>query len=267
MDAGTEALVLRLVVLLRRRGMPHHEALALAAAGLPPGTARREVEGMVESLRRGALTEEGGAEPGETSPLGRRDAGEAELEAAALVADAAARVQSATANARIQLTLLAAAPAVIGVTASVIGLVENACRNVGEPDPGWFNAGSFVGLVGISITLGACLFAPAFARRLAPGAAAARTAAELYAVAADSRRPTPKLADVDGEFLFARARTAGMPAAARELGDELIRESGRTQVIAQAAVPLLLALAMLPVAVVVIGAMYGPIFEMAGHVE
>lgn len=215
-----QALLLRQLAGLRRRGLPQSEALELARAGLGAGPLADRVDAAGQALRAGQPTDGDGLD----RLLGRDVATDA-LDRAADAVEAWLAARAGTATVRLYLGVALAAPLAVWS----LGGWLTPDQGLGELGPGTWSA--FVSLmaamrlVGLPLALGVVLVVRRLDLELGSGVSKIRRAARLFEVAASGDEPT-KVVTEPAEAIYLHTRTAscGAPQAAAELAAELARE-------------------------------------------
>lgn len=247
MSLSQEVLVLRQVAALRRAGLPHDQALRASAEGLPAGPLKQRVQAALAVLDAG-----GSAGRGLEGVLASAAPVEA-LDLAALSAEAELDAQAAVASTRrLLMLLLAGAPLLVcgaawvghyaaGVSgpellesSPVVEMISVAARYAGAP------------LAALGAALGHRLGA-----RFAPGRPQLEAAIALLRDTSTARLPW---VDVCTRRYLALRLAAGTPErAAREVGEELVREARDRLDTFRMVAPLVAAVVLVPIAAVAAG--------------
>lgn len=252
--AEQEALLLRQVAALRRRGRSQLEALSLAAGGLARGELADRVARAVADLQAGRASDD----------LLGRDGDPRALEHAAAAIDA----RLAAANALLLTRLYATGAGVVVMFGLVLmGWTGEGMGQISEDIPilhGVLRVLRRVGPV-VSIAVVAALWV--FSARHTPGGPRLQRASALLTAAAQGTDPMPILAGqpVEQAYFEARRQRVGPGPAAAELADELTDEAKRILVWFHHLAPALAALVVGPLLFFAwLGAYALPVLRMAG---
>ncbi len=253
------ALLLRQLAALRQRGTPHHQALALAAEGLPVGELRAAV-------RRALRTLEQGESPGASSDpledlLARGDCGVVEIEHLALGVEARLWAATATRTARLYLGIAVGVPLVLAALVGWLPVVWSDMLNMNTLLPGLVAILGAMRWLGLPLLVAALVALRRFEPQVAPGHTQALRAAALLA---DGE--TRQLGAVQRRYLQLRREQVGEPQALRELAWELVRESRRSQIVFQHLAPLLGIFLLLPVLAVMVAVMLVPFMVLTSSI-
>jgi hypothetical protein len=249
MSLGDEALVLRQVAALRERGVSAHEALVLAAEGVPSGPLRVRLEEARRALAAGSTG--GFAGP------------PAALEQAASAIEARIDAEDALRTTRAYASVAIALPLVVGalwgsILSTGAGSEWMDAGGDGGPLPVSAVAAAILARVicvaGVPLAVGGVLAIRRITPRFAPGAALLAQAAALL----DGVTP-PDLSPADLRYLDTRRPDAG-PAAAVELAEELAREGRYRRDVFRHAAPVLGAVILLPAVLLGMAVLTAPIF-------
>lgn len=240
-----QGLLLRQVAALRRGGLPHDQALRQAAACLPVGELRAEVQRSLRALEAGAAP---GAAPSSLEALLAEGAADpTRLEQAAQTIEAGHQARAAIATARLYLGLAAAAA--LGFTLLVTWLSTldmAAALGLGwhQPPHAWVHPLLRWGALAVAIT---AVAVASQAHRLAPGRLTALRAQALWAAAArGADAPPPGLDPNELHYYAARRAQTDATVAAGELAEELLIRSRRAQALLRFLAPLASAALLLP---------------------
>jgi len=230
-----ESLLLRQVVALRRRGLAHHAALALAAEGLPPGA-------LSDRVRQARRTLEVGGSPagrGVLALLSRGGPVEA-IERAAQANDARLAAAAALSTTRLYLAVGLAGPLLLGCALAWLlpadVLLGDAVRPVsGQPGgvlelaislASWLVWG--LRITGLPLAVGVLVGLRRLAARLAPGAERLQVASALLDAAALGEEPPGQpIGEGEERYYGIRRRQVGPGQAAAELAAELASTADR----------------------------------------
>lgn len=253
-----QSLLLRQIAALRRRGMDHHRALALAADGIPVGELRATALRAARGLAAGGVAT---ADDPLEALLSSSTCGVEQLELEAAAVEARLWALSSLRSSRLYFSLATAGPVLLAcflawVTGPLITEVP-------------FSDGIVVGIGlvlrwgGVPLAVAALVLVQRLHRGVAPGYRQASQAAALLELAVgDSDTHGPPL-DLNAErYLTARRAAVGGSAAARELAAELCAESKRTQALFAQLAPLLGAVALGPILIAGFFVLVAPIWAM-----
>ncbi|MFH1463596.1 MAG: hypothetical protein ABIO70_04345 [Pseudomonadota bacterium] len=255
------SLLLRQVAALRRRGLPHDQALGQAAACLPVGELRAEVLRAQRTLEAGAAP---GGGPGSLEALLAAGAADPlRLDLAAQAIEAEHQVRAAVSATRFYLGLAAAAALGLALLVAGIAAIDLAdALNLGWRGPShhaWVYPVLRWGALPVALI---AFVVVGQAPRLAPGRRAALRAQALCAAAAQGvGEPPPGLDPNELHYLTVRRAQADAATAAGELAGELLAQSRQAQALLRFIGPLAGVALLLPALAIAGFMLVGPIFR------
>ncbi len=255
-----EALLLRQLGGLRRRGLGHDQALELAAESLPRGALRARVEHALRALAAGAAPAREG-EPLDALIADGRCSLE-QLESAAEALEARLWAQASLRTARLYLRVALAGPPLL---ACLLGWLvwPQLTEVLPAVSPPLLVLVGLARYAGLPLAAGALYVVQRLDARVAPGFGKSMQAVALLEVAArGGDEPAVSLGVEERRYFQARRAQVGAPGAARELAGELVLESRRAQRAFRHLAPVLAAVLAFPMLGLVLALLVQPLFRM-----
>ena len=255
-----EALLLRQLVGLRRRGLAHDQALKLAAESLPQGALRARVDHALRVLAAGTAPAKDGLAFDGLLEDGACSLEQLESAAEALEARLWARVSLRTA--RLYLRVALVGPPLL---ACMLGwlLWPSLADALPAVSPALLGLVGLARYAGLPLAGGALYLVQRLDRRLAPGFGKSMQAVALLEVAArGGDEPAVALRAEDRSYFLARRARVGSTEAARELAAELALESRRSLRVFHHLAPVLAAVLAFPALGLVMVLLMQPLFSL-----
>ena len=261
--AEQESLLLRQMVALRQSGLSHEQALASAAAGLPPGPLAVRVSAARRALTAGTPSEADPLLTTGTTPV-------AALSCAAQAIDVGLSADAALATTRLYAAIALAGPLVIGCGLAwlVPDLFLILGEDAGAQAVGW---GALSGLqsllkfAGLPAALIVAMMTMYWkGASAAPGVAQLRRAATFLDAAARGGQQLPALNESSAQAYFdIRQQQVGAARAAEELAAQLRLEGNRRAQLFRHLAPPVAAVGAIILLAPVLVLFFLPVFSMA----